>query len=389
MAKPDSPEGTDLFGHDARDAGRPGRFGRPGGPRNSSAAAPAPSTSTKTPSVSLPTCPARPRRVASRCTWGRNPTPWTRPATRSRRRTTVPERGQAGHAWRTAAPPQGHRRLAMHPPEVVVGRAGALRRDHAGADGCLGRARRAEDLALPRLDDPLEHLAALARLGVRHPDVGDRVAQLGVEGGELRAQLQTALRDEAQPAPLEVWPQLEDLGQHGQGPGIASLAHHPRVLVLDLAAALPDLREQHGDGVQDVERLEAGGDQGQPVLGRHEAVGALPDHGGDVARAEEAVEAEVGGLEDRPERGHDRDVVGEDGEVGHAPRPRLQERECRRRRGRLEAHGEEDHVAARVLRRRSGAHRAASRRSGCPRRMLWRRAGCPCCPGRASCRRRR
>ncbi len=43
-----------------------------------------PSTSMKTPSLSLPTQPARPRAVARRCAKGRKPTPWTTPVTRIR-----------------------------------------------------------------------------------------------------------------------------------------------------------------------------------------------------------------------------------------------------------------------------------------------------------------
>ena len=73
--------------------------------------------------------------------------------------------------------------LPGEPAVVVVGGAGALARDHARADRALRRARRAEHLALERLDDALEDLAALARLRVGDADVGDRVAALGVEVG--------------------------------------------------------------------------------------------------------------------------------------------------------------------------------------------------------------
>src|SRR5947208_1238614 len=101
--------------------------------------------------------------------------------------------------------------LTREAPVVVVGGAGALAGDHAGADRPLGRAAGAEDLALPRLDDALEHLAALAGLRVGDADAGNAVGDLGVEVGVGLGQLQPALRDEAHPAPLEVGAQLEDL----------------------------------------------------------------------------------------------------------------------------------------------------------------------------------
>src|SRR3954463_10880664 len=63
--------------------------------------------------------------------------------------------------------------LAGEPAEVVVRRAGALGGDHAGADRRLGGARGAEHLALPGLQDALEHLAALAGLRVGDPAARD------------------------------------------------------------------------------------------------------------------------------------------------------------------------------------------------------------------------
>ena len=51
--------------------------------RNSLTAAAGPSTSTNTPSMSLPTSPARPSPVARVYTNGRKPTPWTIPSTRT------------------------------------------------------------------------------------------------------------------------------------------------------------------------------------------------------------------------------------------------------------------------------------------------------------------
>ena len=89
-------------------------------------------------------------------------------------------------------PARPHARDAIPPsrePSVVVVRgAGALARDHAGADRALGRAGGAEDLALPGLDRADEHLAALAGLRVVDPRPGNLEAGLGVPLGELGAQ---------------------------------------------------------------------------------------------------------------------------------------------------------------------------------------------------------
>ena len=106
-------------------------------------------------------------------------------------------------------------------------------------------------------------------------------------------------------------PQLEHLGECSQRTRVAFVAHHARVLVLDLAPALSDLREQHVDRLQDVERFESCGDERLAVLLGDEPVRAVADHRGHVTGAEEAVEPQVGRLEDRLDRRDDRDVVAE------------------------------------------------------------------------------
>ena len=121
---------------------------------------------------------------------------------------------------------------------VVVGGAGALGRHHQRADRRLRRARRAEHLALPRLEHALEHLAALAGLGVGHPHARHREPPLGVPSGVRSRQLQRRLGDEAEPAPLEVRAQLEHLGHRLERRRVALPRHDPGVLVLDLGAAL-------------------------------------------------------------------------------------------------------------------------------------------------------
>ena len=89
-------------------------------------------------------------------------------------------------------------------------------------------------------------------------------------------------------------PQLEHLGQQRERARVPFVAHDAGVLVLDLAASLADLGQQHRDRLEDVERLEAGGDERLAVLRGHEAVRPLADDGRHVAGAEEPVEAQVG-----------------------------------------------------------------------------------------------
>jgi hypothetical protein len=143
--------------------------------------------------------------------------------------------------------------------------------------------------------------------------------------------------------------QLEHLGKQRQRARVAFVAHDPCVLVLDLTPTLANLGEQHGDGLEDVEGLEPCGHQRFAVLGRDEPVWPLPDHRRNVTGAEEAVEAEVGRLEDGLDRRHDRNVVREHAEVGDATLAGLQECQCGRRGRRLESDGEEHDVTAGCL----------------------------------------
>ena len=215
--------------------------------------------------------------------------------------------------------------------------------------GRSGRARGAEHLALPRLDHALEHLAALARLRVGHAHAGHAEAHLGVEVGVGVGELQPALRDEAEPAPLEVRPQLEHLGHHLERALVALVGHHARVLVLDLAAALGELGEDHPDRLEDVERLEARDHDRLAVVGRDELERARADDGRHVPRADEAVEPQVGRVEQRAQRRHDRHVAAHAREVPDALGLRALQRQRRRGRRGLEADREEDDLAVGVL----------------------------------------
>ena len=77
--------------------------------------------------------------------------------------------------------------------------------------------------------------------------------------------------------------------------------------------------------------------------------GPRADDRRDVARADEAVEPQVGRVEQRAQRRHDRHVAAHAAEVGDALGLRALERQRGRGRGRLEADREEDDLAVGVL----------------------------------------
>jgi hypothetical protein len=85
--EPRLPEGLDRFGDHALEPGERRRLVAQA-PDELVERAAAPSTSMVTPAVPLRTEPLSPSPVASRCTWGRNPTPWTVPVTAIRTRCT-------------------------------------------------------------------------------------------------------------------------------------------------------------------------------------------------------------------------------------------------------------------------------------------------------------
>ena len=85
------------------------------------------------------------------------------------------------------------------------------------------------------------------------------------------------------------------------------------------------------------------------VVGGDELERSRADHRRDVARADEPVEPQVGRLEQRSQRRHDRDVAADAGEVLDALAACALERQRGGRRGRLESDREEHDLAVRVL----------------------------------------
>ena len=171
---------------------------------------------------------------------------------------------------------------------------------------------------------------------------GHAEALLGVEVRVRVREPQRALGDEAEAAPLEVRAQLEHLGHHLERAQVALPRDDAPVLVLDLAAALGELAQDHVDRLQDVERLEARDHDRPAVVGRDELERPRADDRRDVPGADEAVEAQVRRLEQGPQRRHDRDVVADAREVRDALRLRALQRQRGGRSGGLEPDREED-----------------------------------------------
>ena len=154
---------------------------------------------------------------------------------------------------------------------------------------------------------------ARLRVGDAHAWYGED--PLGIEGGVALAHLQGRVGDEAQTPPFEVRPELHDLVDDLQRLGVAVPGHHPAVLVLHLRPLLAQLLQEHVDRGENVEWFEAGAHQRLAVVPGDEVVGPAADDGGDVAGADEAVETQVGRVEDGLDGGDDRHVVAEDREV--------------------------------------------------------------------------
>src|SRR6516165_5714721 len=90
------------------------------------------------------------------------------------------------------------------PPVVVVGRAGAFRRNHRRAQRRLGTARFAERRAFPRLFYTLQDQPADAVARFEHFETAHGKTPLGVEVEIFVPQAQAALGNRSDPPPLAV-----------------------------------------------------------------------------------------------------------------------------------------------------------------------------------------
>src|SRR5437762_11574961 len=200
------------------------------------------------------------------------------------------------------------------PAVAVIRGAGAFGRDHGRPEGMLRRARLAEGGTVRRPLDALENETAdadrrLLRLYVLHLE-----QPLGVVIVVFPPQAVPALGDHPDPAPLAVR-DLEDLEDQAPGGGIPLAAQDAAVLVLDLMTPRLELAQDHQDPLEQIHGLEAGDHDGDSVCRRDGLVLRVAHHGADVAGAEVGLDAVLGRLQDRRDRGGHQDVRDQHREV--------------------------------------------------------------------------
>ena len=165
----------------------------------------------------------------------------------------------------------------------------------------LRRALTAKQFTLMRLQHAFQHFPTLRGFGIGDANAGNLEALLGIPLGVLFVDSQRRLRDEAQPAPFEIRAQLENFSHGAKRSTVALPGHDPLVLILNLAFARSQLAQQHDDGLQHVQRLEAGDHDRLPFIPGNPLVRPAADDGRNVSRTDEGVQPHVGRIENRPD----------------------------------------------------------------------------------------
>src|ERR1700729_1741474 len=179
-----------------------------------------------------------------------------------------------------------------------------------------------EQLALCWFQNTFKYFSTLRRLRVSYACIRDSVALLGVPRGIFVANAQCRLRDESKPAPLKIRPQLEDFGHYLERCTIALPWHYPFILILAPGFARMQLPQKHNDGLEQIQRLEARGNDWLTLIPRNPLIRPTTDHRRDMSRSNESVETHIWRIEDGPDRGDDRDVIAEDRKITDALSPR-------------------------------------------------------------------
>src|SRR3954467_3009942 len=192
----------------------------------------------------------------------------------------------------------------------VVGGAGALARDHGGAERGERRAFLPEGGTFARLLDSAQNLAADADLRLVGLDVLHLEAALGVVVAVLPAQPVAALRDGSHAAPLAV-ANLEDVVDERARSRIALRPYRAPVGDLHFGAPGFELLHRAQDGIEQIERLESGDDQRDAIMPRDRLVLRGAHHGADVTGTEERLDSITRRLQDGRDRGRREDVGNE------------------------------------------------------------------------------
>jgi len=194
-----------------------------------------------------------------------------------------------------------------------------------------------EQLALRWFQNTFKYFSALRRLRVSYARLRDGVSLFGVPRGVFVANAQRRLRDESKAAPLKIGPQLEDFGHYLKRCAIALPWHNALILILDPGFARMELPQKHNDGLEQIQRLEARGDDWLTFIPRYPLIRPATDHRRNMSRSNESVETHIWRIEDGADRGDDRDVIAEDRKIADALSFRANERQCSRWRRRLES----------------------------------------------------
>src|SRR5208282_3167379 len=109
----------------------------------------------------------------------------------------------------------------------------------------------AEQFALRGLEHTLQYLAALRGFGIGHSNARHIEAALRIPFSIPLAKAQGGLRNESQPAPLEVRPKLKDLSHRAERSAIPFPRDHALVLVLHFRFPDAELAQKHDNRLQE------------------------------------------------------------------------------------------------------------------------------------------
>ena len=115
-------------------------------------------------------------------------------------------------------------------------------------------------------------------------------------------------------------------------------------MVFDASLALLQLGEKHHDRLEQIQRFEAADDDRLALVSGNPLVWPAADDGGNVARADKAVQSHVGGIKNRANCWDNRDVIAKDRKI---PKPLglgTLQGQCSRRRGGLKTDGKKHYV---------------------------------------------